>query len=207
MSNPVPPPAAVQTPPRERILAAARDLFYAQGIRAVSVDEIAATALTNKMTLYRHFNSKDGLVTEYLRVLAAEAETVWADLALAHPRNPLAQLRAWIEYMGARLSDPKNRGCPMANAAVELPETEHPARRVIQLHKLRQREHLLRLCREAGFAEPERLADGIFLLVEGARVDIQSLGQRGPGMRFVETALALLDGQRRKANSRPHLDS
>ena len=43
--------------PRERILAAARELFYSRGIRAVSVDEIAAAASTNKMTLYRHFES------------------------------------------------------------------------------------------------------------------------------------------------------
>ena len=46
-------------PPRERILDAARDLFYSRGIRCVSVDEIAAAAQTNKMTLYRHFESKD----------------------------------------------------------------------------------------------------------------------------------------------------
>ena len=60
-------------PPRERILDAARDLFYSRGIRCVSVDEIAAAAQTNKMTLYRHFESKDLLVAEYLRTLHAYA--------------------------------------------------------------------------------------------------------------------------------------
>ena len=45
-------------PPRERILVAAQALFYARGIRAVSVDEIAAAAGTNKMTLYRHFDRR-----------------------------------------------------------------------------------------------------------------------------------------------------
>ena len=54
-------PKAEETavPPRERILAAASDLFYRQGIRAVSVEAIAEAAGTNKMTLYRHFESKD----------------------------------------------------------------------------------------------------------------------------------------------------
>ena len=57
-------------PPRARILTAAKQLFYARGIRAVSVDEIAAAARTNKMTLYRHFRSKDLLIAEYLRARA-----------------------------------------------------------------------------------------------------------------------------------------
>jgi AcrR family transcriptional regulator len=49
-------------PPRARILAVAGDLFYRHGIRAVGVDAIAEAAGTNKMTLYRHFGSKDDLV-------------------------------------------------------------------------------------------------------------------------------------------------
>jgi AcrR family transcriptional regulator len=192
---PVPPP-----PPRERILAAARHLFTSEGLHAVSVDEIASAAQTNKMTLYRHFESKDRLITEYLRVLAAEAETVWAEIVHRHPRDPLAQLRAWIRHMGERLSEPGSRGCPLANAAVELADKDHPARTVIELHKLRQREHLLLLCREAGFSEPDRLADAIFLLIEGARIDIQSAGARGPGARLVSTAFTLLDAHSRRVN-------
>ncbi len=152
------------------------------------------------MTLYRHFESKDLLVTEYLRALAAEAESVWDRVAREHPKSAFAQLRAWISHMGEKLSERGNRGCPIANAAVELPDKNHPAHAVIEAHKMSQREHILALCREAGFAQAERLADGIFLLLEGARIDIQSLGRRGPGARFVETVFALLDGQRRKGS-------
>ena len=64
-------------PPRERILAAAADLFYRHGIRAVGVEAIAEAAGTNKMTLYRHFASKDELVAEYLRQSAKEADPCW----------------------------------------------------------------------------------------------------------------------------------
>src|ERR1043165_8061977 len=88
--------ANLQVPPRERILAAASDLFYRQGIRAVGVEAIAEAAGTNKMTLYRHFDSKDELVAEYLRCLAADAGRLWDDLAAAHPRDPRAQLRGWL---------------------------------------------------------------------------------------------------------------
>jgi hypothetical protein len=55
-------PRADRIPPRERILAVAADLFYRHGIRAIGVESIAEAAGTNKMTLYRHFASKDELV-------------------------------------------------------------------------------------------------------------------------------------------------
>ena len=77
--------------PRERILLAARELFYARGIKAVSVDEIAAAAHTNKMTLYRHFTSKDLLVAEYLRSLSQKYEGVWNEVARTHPGDPLVR--------------------------------------------------------------------------------------------------------------------
>ena len=63
--------------PRERILSAASDLFYRRGIRAVGVETIAEEAETIKMTLYRHFPSKDDLVAQYLQRLAEEAKSSW----------------------------------------------------------------------------------------------------------------------------------
>ncbi len=77
-------------PPKERILSAARELFYARGIRAVSVDDIAEAAQTNKMTLYRHFDSKDLLIAEYVKSLSAEADMVWQALSEKFPRSACA---------------------------------------------------------------------------------------------------------------------
>src|SRR5712675_2744120 len=86
-------------PPRDRLLAVAADLFYRHGIRAVGVDAIAEAAGTNKMTLYRHFPSKDELVAEYLRQEAGKADAYWATLESQHPGDPLAQIRAWLTAM------------------------------------------------------------------------------------------------------------
>src|SRR5205809_4808002 len=86
-------------PPRERILQVASDLFYRHGIRAVGVEAIAEAAGTNKMTLYRHFLSKDQLVSEYLRGLAKVAGGLWDRLEAAHPGDPRAQLHAWLKAM------------------------------------------------------------------------------------------------------------
>src|SRR4030088_1140443 len=114
-------------PPRARLLAAAGELFYHHGIRAVGVEAIAEAAGTNKMTLYRHFPSKDELVAEYLRQEAHKADAYWDQLEAAHPGDPLAQIRAWVKAMAAHVADCKERGCALANAAVELPDKDHPA--------------------------------------------------------------------------------
>lgn len=181
-----------QTPPRERILAAASDLFYRHGIRAVGVEAIAEAAGTNKMTLYRHFDSKDELVAEYLRRLAADAGHFWDDLAAAHPGDPRGQLRGWLAAMEAHVIDADQRGCALANAAVELPEKDHPARRVIEQFKGAQRDRLVALCGAIGIAEPEMLADELFLLLEGARASVQSVGPQGPASRLVRMGEALI---------------
>src|SRR5437764_7652684 len=172
-------------PPRERIVAVAADLFYRHGIKAVGVDSIAETAGTNKMTLYRHFDSKDELVAEYLRQEAAKAEASWAALAAQHPGDPLAQIRAWLAAMAAHVADCSARGCALANAAVELPEKDHPARAVIEECKRRHRDALIGLCARAGLADPEVLADEFLLLIEGARVTAQSMGRDGLDARLM----------------------
>ena len=179
-------------PPRERILAIAADLFYRNGIRAVGVDAIAEGAGTNKMTLYRHFASKDELVAEYLRCLAAKASSSWDALAQQHPGDPRRQLRGWLEDMAAHVASGHERGCPLANAAVELPEKDHPARRVIEAFKIAQRQRIIELCSAAELAEPEMLADELFLLLEGARVTAQSMGRDGLGDRLIRMGEAMI---------------
>ena len=191
------------TPPRERILQAARELFYRDGIRAVGVEAIAAAAGTNKMTLYRHFASKDELVAAYLRDLAAEGEALWDEARDKHPGDAEAQLRHLLKRVSQFADECSGRGCALANAAVELPEPAHPARRVIEAHKNRTRERLVALCRAAGYLHPERLADEIFLLVEGARVSLQSIGREGPGARLYALAQSLLDAAPKRKKLKP----
>ena len=180
-------------PPRERILTVAGELFYRHGIRAVGVEAIADAASTNKMTLYRHFPSKDELVAEYLRCLAAKAVTFWDALDAQHPGDPRAQLRAWLKEMAAHVASDDERGCALANAAVELPEKDHPARRVIEECKSAQRDRLIAICVAAKLSDPEMLADELFLLLEGARVTAQSVGPQGLDARLMRMGDALIN--------------
>lgn len=182
----VEPAAASHTavPPRERILVVARELFYRRGIHAVGVDAIAEAAGTNKMTLYRHFASKDELVAACLRDLVGEIDAEWDAIATAHRGDPKGELVAWLQHVGEWFTREAGRGCALVNAAVELPDQDHPARQVIKEHKFAVRERLVRLCGDAGLRDPEAVASEVFLLCEGARVAAQSLGSEEPVTRL-----------------------
>jgi AcrR family transcriptional regulator len=185
-------------PPRERILTAARELFYRRGIHAVGVDAIAEAAGTNKMTLYRHFASKDVLIAACLSELTQEFDAAWDVIADAHAGDPEGQLLAWLHHVADFKENEAERGCAFANAAVELPDKDHPARRVIREHKTALRERLICLCRDAKLAEPERLADKVFLIYEGARVTAQSVGSEGLSARLTGMLEALVADHARR---------
>jgi len=185
--------------PRERIISTARDLFRKHGIRGIGVDAIAEAAGTNKMTLYRHFGSKDELVAECLRDFARDVEGYWAELEAKFPGDPVAQLREWVRCGAECMNMNDGRGCDMANAAVELADGDHPARQVIEEFKRKQRNRLAELARDGGIADPELLADALCLLLEGARVSIQSVGKEGPGKHFIASVDAVIASFQRRS--------
>src|SRR6266852_9459140 len=117
---------------RKRIFDTASELFYLKGIRAVGVETIAEEADTTKMSLYRNFPSKDELVAEWLREKDVHFWQTWDAMASRHPEDPRRQVKAAFALLAKHVADPKARGCPMANAAVELTEKDHPARKVIE---------------------------------------------------------------------------
>jgi AcrR family transcriptional regulator len=179
-------------PPRARILAAAGDLFERQGIRGIGVEAIAAAADTNKMTLYRHFGSKDELVAAWISSLIDEYDLVWEDLATRHPGDSRAQLVGWVEGIADRLAESDERGCPLANSMAELPEKDHPARRVIARHKAASRRRIIGLFRKAGTRDPELETDQLLFLLEGARVCAQNVGRKKVAERLRQMAASLL---------------
>jgi AcrR family transcriptional regulator len=180
-----------RTPPRERIIDTARDLFRKHGLRGVGVDAIAEAAGTNKMTLYRHFGSKDDLIAVCLTETGREYAREWDEWEAEFANDPLKLLHEWIDC-ALTCATGDSRGCDIANAAVEITEPDHPARKVIAQVKTDHRDRLARICRAAGFGDADLLADTLTLLVEGARVSWQSVGPEGPGSRFVEAAEAII---------------
>ena len=177
--------------PRERIVSAACELFRTHGIRGIGVDAIADAAGTNKMTLYRHFGSKDDLICEVLRSTSRKAARVWDELEASYPDNPKAQLRGWIAVR-AKCLECEPYGCDLANAAIELKEQGHPAHSVIEEFKLQQRQRLADLCSRAGMRQADLLADMLSMLLEGARVSRQAMGGEGPSTQFAKACEATI---------------
>jgi len=182
--------------PRKRIFSTAAELFYRRGIRAVGVETIAAEASTTKMGLYRSFPSKDELVAEWLRDHDVRFWQTWDAMAQKYPGDPRRQLQTAFALIAKHVSDPAARGCPMANAAVEITDSRHPARKVIEAHKGKLRARLAQLCRDVGADEPSLLADELFLLMEGAQISIV-LGVRGPARNVSRGADVLIDAHLR----------
>jgi len=180
---------------RKRIFDTASQLFYRKGIRAVGVETIAEEAKTTKMSLYRSFPSKDELVAEWLRDHDIKFWQTWDATSRKFPANARKQLKAAFTLLAKHVVDPQARGCPMANAAVELTDKDHPARKVIEAHKAKLRTRLAEMCARLGARKPRLLADQLFLLMEGAQISTQILGVRGPARNVARAAESLIEAQ------------
>ena len=135
---------------RERILRAATDLFYEQGIGNTGVERLAEAAHVSKRTLYQHFPSKDELIVEYLRQVGAQRLPALAGL-LADTRMTARERLLGVFDIDAA------RGCPFVNAAAELADVEHPGRQVCGENKQAFIDTLIRLSAEAGARDPDAL--------------------------------------------------
>ena len=154
------------TPGGQRVLDAASELFYREGITAVGVAAIADTAGVTKKTLYDSFGSKDALIAVYLR---DRHETWWAylegKLRSAPPPRVLAVFEAYLTHPALD----HDRGCAFLNGAAELPR-DHPGFEVIQAHKQAVRGKIAELLDAdyAGLSDRDQLTEHLFLLLEGA---------------------------------------
>ena len=185
-------------PVRERILVAAGDLFQRHGIRGVGVEAIAEAAQTNKMTLYRYFDSKDELIAEWVRGLIAHKEEEWKDLNAKHRGDPQGQLQDWSRRVSEKLRAMEERGSALGNALAELPDPNHPARRVIQEHKQREHKRVVRLCKAAGFEDAALSANLFYMMLEGAHSCVQCIGMRQIGEHLVEVVNRMVENSRRQ---------
>jgi AcrR family transcriptional regulator len=175
------------TPAGERLLAAAADLFYRRGIRAVGVDLVAEVAGTTKKTLYDRFGSKDELVALYLRRRARQWQ---AFLAVRLGRaSGTARVLAVFDALAEWLQE-QDRGCAFVNAHAEVGGTGHPAEPVIRAEKEWMRGLFITLVDEAGLAGAS-LGPQLHLLYEGATV-AHTAGGRPDAVAVARTAAARL---------------
>jgi AcrR family transcriptional regulator len=162
--------ATVQGSMRERLIEAANELFYAQGLRAVSVDKVIERAGTTKVTFYRHFQSKDDLIVAYLES-RAELERNGVDAAIAHGAGDVdVSLGLMADHTGAAACSPGFRGCPFINAAAEYPDPNSAVRKLVDAHRDWWTSAFERLVAPLDLADPAAIADDLMLLRDGIMV-------------------------------------
>ncbi len=175
---------------RERILETASQLFYQRGIPAAGVDAIIQGADVARMSFYRHFRSKEGLVVAYLarrdRATLEWFERRVTELAPNARHRPLAVFEALAE----RFASEQYRGCGFINAMVESPDRTSAAHRTAAAHKASFQALLARLLRDAGL--PESAASDLLLLFDGAVVAAMREGTAAPARRAMRLAAARL---------------
>ncbi|MFD4628720.1 TetR/AcrR family transcriptional regulator [Streptomyces sp. NPDC058284] len=190
------PSRVAQLPPRERILDAAEELFESEGIRRVGVQAIAERAKTTKMAIYRHFETKDALVAEWLRIVAADYRAAFDRVEAEYPDRPREQILGLARFIAEGLPAVSHRGCPFINSIAELPDRAHPARQVIEDHKAHQTRRLVGMCAAAGLTDPEQVAAEITFVLEGAQVSTQNGSIDRTGERLMRIVEGIVDRSR-----------
>jgi AcrR family transcriptional regulator len=178
---------------RRQILDTAAELFFRQGYRAVGIDTIVAESGVAKMTLYRHFPSKDELIVAYLKESNEKFWEWFHESTAGRAGGARGQLLAFFEALGKLARSPKCHGCPFLNAVVDFPERDHPGHQVAREHKEAVRARFRDLARQAGARRPGALAEHLILLMDGAFMAVRVSGANNPAARVAEAADALIE--------------
>jgi AcrR family transcriptional regulator len=157
-----------ETSVRERLLTAASDLFYREGIRAVGVQRVIEEAEAAKASLYSHFPSKDDLVAAYLERMSAGTQGRLEQAVTRAGPDPRRQILALFDAIDEWGRSPDFRGCPFTNACSELADEEHAGRAAIDRHRGWLRDRIAQLARATGNDDPSLLGRAILLLLDGA---------------------------------------
>jgi len=170
---------------RDRLIAAAERLFYAEGIHAVGVDRLCAEAEVSKRSLYQHFAGKDDVVAAMLQ---SQADRFAAQV----PRDgsPRERVLAVFTALDEVAASPDFRGCPFVGAATELKDRDHPAVRIAHEAKKALTEYFARALRDGGVRDADLLALQLTLIFDGASAYSTVRGGSTPATRrAVETLL------------------
>ena len=176
---------------RKQLVEAAADLFYGRGIHSSGIDAVVERSGFSKPTLYKHFRSKDELVTAVLEMRAARRQAAIEE-AVSGAVGAREALDRVVGYFVSWYRDEDFRGCALVNGAVELPDPSHPGRDAVRRHKAWMTRFLAGLASDAGLDDPRGFAEAFVLLEEGATVMAYVGTERSVGRQLRRATDALL---------------
>jgi AcrR family transcriptional regulator len=176
---------------RERLLAAADELFYQEGVQSVGVDRVVQKAGVAKASLYSVFGSKEELIGAYLDARQAEARRQ-VERTLTRFRAPRERLLGVFDAQGQQFTEPDFNGCAHMTASAEA-RRGGPVESATGRFRLWVRTLFTDLAREAGVADPEGLARQLHLLYDGAGISARSDRDPSAATTARAAAAALFD--------------
>ena len=182
---------------RERLLKAANELFYEEGVHTVGIDRVIERAGVAKASLYGTFGSKEQLVLAYLQ-LRAETRQRRISERLARYSEPRARIVAFFELLSEIVSEPAFRGCAFANASAEGPRDESKVSSTCLDSRAWTKRLLVELARDAGARNPEQLGRQFALLYDGAIVAASTDRDPSVAKEALAAAELLLDSALRR---------
>lgn len=177
---------------KDHLVETALALFAREGFHATGIDRILAESGVAKMTLYKHFRSKEELVVAALRLRDERFRAWLAERAAAGGKSPRKRLLSVFDALEEWFGTPGFRGCMFVNACAEYGSLEHPVHATAAEHKGAMRGWLRDLAAEAGVADAEEAADQLMLLIDGATVTAHVTGNGRAARRARRTAKSLL---------------
>lgn len=182
---------------REHLINTAIELFSEHGFHATGIDTLLAKAGMSKRTLYTYFRSKEELILAVLRHKDGLARNQFMANVGRGGTTPEKRLLAVYDTAEMWFKQKDFFGCLFINAVGEYAEADSPIRQVSIEYKKLMRTYLLGLCQQLGIAQPEELADGLALLLEGAIVTAQVSGNAAAAKTAKKVAKILIDDARR----------
>jgi AcrR family transcriptional regulator len=153
---------------RDRILATADRLFYSEGIHSVGVNRLVEESAVTRVTFYRHFPSKDDLISGYLEDRARRARRRITQVIKDSNGDARAALRELGRVFTSETFGAEYRGCPFINASAEFAASGHPARVLATAQRAWIADTIERLLRDMGHRTPARTARQLLMLQTGA---------------------------------------
>lgn len=162
---------------RDLLIETARRLFYRDGFHNTGIDAILAEAGVAKMTLYKHFKSKEELILACLRRQDEEFRNGLMQRVEKQSSEPRERLLALYTIIASDISSKEFSGCLFINAAAEYGVLDNPIHQSAIEHKRLCHQYIVKLATDAGAGDPEELACQLCLLLEGSVVSAQISGE------------------------------
>jgi len=171
---------------RDQLLDTAVDLFFRHGCHTTGIDKLLAEAGVAKMTLYKHFNSKEELILAAAQRRSEQMRDEFLQFIAGEELSPAQRLLAIFDYLEKRVDKCPFLGDPFVNLSVEFPDLAHPIHQAAAEHKRLVLGYVMEQAKGAAAADAENLARQLLVLLQGATVVVQVTGEK----QFAKSARA-----------------